>query len=200
MASAEPSAPMRWRCAVCGGPLVPSDGSFPRANGELASLVGSARARAMAVGWAAAAAVLAAVGLLTLPLALLLWSASHVAGLILTVVAGAAVALAAASALRSRARGAEARAKLDEAWRTVADELLHARGAANLTAPELARALQTDEAHAEALLSGLSVEGHARVAVDDDAQLSYRFAAEAEGAGSEAAEAPPAAQPARRTP
>jgi hypothetical protein len=179
LASAEPSASVRWRCGVCGGPVVPSDGSFPRANGELASLVAAARARGIAIGWVAAAIVLFASALIALPIVLLLWSHAHVAAVVVASVAGTSMALGAVSATRYRARNAEARAKLDDAWRTVADELLRARGM-DVTAPELARALQTDDAHAESLLSELSAEGHARVAVGDDAQLSYRFTSEAE--------------------
>ncbi len=180
VSNAEPSPSMRWRCAVCGGPVVPDDGSFPRTHGEVGKLVGAARARAMAVGWVAAAIVLSGVAVIALPLAVLLWSAAHVAGLVLGTVAGMALALAVASTGRYRARGAEWRARLDDAWRMVADELLKARGNREVTASELALALRTDEGHAEALLSGLSAQGHARVAVGDDAQLSYRFTAEAE--------------------
>ncbi len=133
----------------------------------------------MAFGWAAAAIVLSGAFVIALPLAVVLWSASHVAGLVLGTLAGMTFALAVASGTRYRARGQEGRLKLDEAWRMVAGELLKARGA-EVTAQELARALRTDETHAETLLSGLSAQGHARVAVGDDAQLSYRFAAEAE--------------------
>lgn len=192
VSSAEPSRSMRWRCAVCGGPVVPSDGSFPRTNGEVGRLVGAARARAMAFGWAAAAIVLSSGFVIALPLAVLLWSASHLAGLVLGTVAGMTFALAVASATRHRARSREGRLKLDEAWRMVADEMLKARGA-DVTAPELARAMCTDEPFAEALLSELSAQGHARVAVGDDAQLSYRFAAEAE-ADAEVAAPPGAAR------
>jgi hypothetical protein len=199
LAEVERSTAVRWRCGVCGGPVVPGDGSFPRDDRELASLVAAARARGMAIGWAAGGVVLLATGVIALPVVLLLWSIpiAHVAALAVASVAAAALALAGLSAARYRARAAEARAKLEEAWRSVADELLRARGV-DVTAPDLARALRTDEAHAEALLSGLSSEGHARVAVDDDAQLSYRFAPEAEAEAGAGEASPPGA--ARRSP
>jgi hypothetical protein len=140
----------------------------------------------MAVGWAAAAVTLGMGGLVTLPLALLLWHAAHLAAMVLAVVAGAALTLAFAGATRSRARRAEARVQIDQAWTTVAGELLAARGA-DVTATDVARALQIDERYAETLLSELSAEGRVRVAVGDDAQLSYR---PSPGADTEPAAAP----------
>jgi hypothetical protein len=64
-----------------------------------------------------------------------------------------------------------------------------------MTAADLARCMKTDEPHAERLLSELSALGRARVAVSDEAQLSYRLAGEPE--------APPEGSPeaqARRSP
>ncbi len=170
--AAERSASLRWRCAVCGGPIVPSDGSFRRAGGELASLVGAARSNGMALGWTAAAGVLGVAAMATLLLGLLLWHAAHLAGVLLAVVAGVALALAIGSALRARARRSEARVKLDEAWSTVAGEIVAARGG-DVTAANVAKALSIDEGYAQTLLSELSAEGRVRVAVRDDAQLSY---------------------------
>jgi hypothetical protein len=166
---------MRWRCGVCGGPVVPSEGNVARSGGELASLVAAQRLRAMSMGWLAAAVVLAAVGVMGGGLALLLWIVSHVSALVLGVVAGGAGALAAWSLRRSRARGAEVARKLDDAWELVAGEVLRARGG-EMTSADLARVMRTDEAHAEALLARLSVGGRARVAVRDDAELAYRVA------------------------
>jgi hypothetical protein len=176
VAAAERSPTLRWRCAVCGAPVVPSDGSFPRGHGELPNLVGAARANAMAFGWTAATVVFAGVAALTASVALLLWGGTHGAAAILAVVAGSALALAAASGLRARARRGEAGAQIDRAWRGVTAELLAARGTA-LTPRDLMRALPLDEPIAEHLLAELSAEGRARVAVGEDAQLSYRVAA-----------------------
>jgi hypothetical protein len=179
-AAIERSALLRWRCAVCGGPVVPSDGSFPRASGEIGDLVRAARTSAMSLGWAAAAVVLAGGGFVMALLGLLLWRAAHLPAMVLGVVAGASLALSFASTLRSRARRADSRAALDRAWTAVAGELLAARGK-DVTASDLARALSTDEAAAEEILSALSAEGRVRVDVRDDAQLSYRSSPDAAG-------------------
>lgn len=172
-AAAEPSATMRWRCAVCGGPLVPSDASFPRSGAELGSLVGAARASAMAFGWTAAAITLGIVASFALVVALVLGHAAPMGAMVLGIVGGVAATLALAGGLRARNHRGEARNRVEQAWASVAGELLAARGGA-LTAADVARALSIDEPYAERLLSELSAEGRVRVAVRDDAQLSYR--------------------------
>jgi hypothetical protein len=144
-----------------------------RSSAELANLVAAQRMRAMALGWVAAAVVLGAMATMALGVAMLVWLASHLAGFVFAALAGAAATLCAAAARRSGKRNAQARAKLEEAWEQVADEVLRARGA-ELTAADLARAMRTDEGHAEALLARLSVSGRARVDVRDDAELAYR--------------------------
>lgn len=172
-AAAEPSATLQWRCAVCGGPLVPSDTSFPRSGAELGSLVGAARASGMAFGWTAAAITLGIVAAFALVVALVLGHAAPMGAMVLGIVGGAAATLAIAGGLRANNRRREARNLVEQAWASVAGELLAARGGA-LTAAEVARALSIDEPYAERLLSELSAEGRVRVAVSDDAQLSYR--------------------------
>jgi hypothetical protein len=151
----------------------------------------------MALGWTAAAGVLGVAAMTTLLLGLLLWHAAHLAGVLLAVVAGVAFALAMGSALRARARRSEARVKLDEAWSTVAGELVAARGG-DVTAANVAKALSIDEAYAQTLLSELSAEGRVRVAVRDDAQLSYTpapaTAVEAETSDAGRAGGPPGAR------
>jgi hypothetical protein len=127
----------------------------------------------MALGWIAAAVVFGAAAATSLPLALLLWRVAHLAAMAIALVAGAALALAAFSALRARGRRAQARAKMHQAWTTVAGELVAARGS-DVTSADVARALSIDERYAEDLLSELSAEGRVRVAVGEDAQLSYR--------------------------
>ena len=174
LAEVEPSTALRWRCAVCGGPLVPTP-DVQRPQGELASLVRAQRARAMALGWTAAVVVLTFMGLMGGGLGLLLWSASHLAAGVLGGIGAASFLFALISKTRSSARNGEARAALDQAWQQAANEVLQARGG-ELTAPELARVMRTDQEHAEALLSGLSAGGRARVEVRDDAELAYRVA------------------------
>jgi hypothetical protein len=169
----EPGGSLRWRCAVCGGPVVPTDGDIARSNAELAHLVRSHRARAMALGWLGASFVLGSIAAMAVGVALLLWLASHVAAVLLGLVALGAATLAALSLGRSRRRKAEAREALDEAWQHVASEVLRARGG-DTTAADLARIMSTDETHAEGLLGRLSALGHARVDVRDDAELAYR--------------------------
>jgi hypothetical protein len=184
-ARVERSAALRWRCGVCGGPIVPIDEGVARPHGELAHLVTAQRTRAMAVGWMAAAAVLGAIAVMGLGLAALVWLASHAAALVVGVVAGAAGALAWSSRRRAKARGSESRAALDQAWEVAAGEVVRTRP--ETTAAELATAMQTDEDHAQALLASLSAAGRVRVDVRDDAELAYRAdesaaTADAEGA------------------
>src|SRR5579862_4692212 len=116
IAAAEPSATMRWRCAVCGGPLVPSDGSFPRSGAELGSLVGAARASAMAFGWTAAAITLGVVASFALVVALVLSHAAPGGAMVLGFVAGTAATLAFAGAMRARSRRGDVRALVEKAW------------------------------------------------------------------------------------
>lgn len=173
VAHVEPSAALRWRCAVCGGPLVPTEGDLARSDGELPHLVRSHRARAMALGWLAASFVLGAIGAMAVGVALLVGLVSHLAAALLGVVAVVAGVLAVSSLRRSRRRKAEARAELDQAWDRVAGEVLSARRE-DTTAADLARIMSTTEDHAEGLLSRLSAHGRARVDVRDDAELAYR--------------------------
>jgi Flp pilus assembly protein TadB len=178
LAAVEPSVALRWRCTVCGGPVVPTDDDVARSNGELADLVRSHRARAMALGWMAGALVLCAIALMALGVALLAWFASHVTALLLVAIAGAAATLALISGRRSKRRRDEAREQLDQAWEHVAGEVLAARGG-DTTAADLARVMRTDVGQAETLLGRLSASGRARVDVREDADLAYRVSNDA---------------------
>jgi hypothetical protein len=160
-ARVEPDHALRWRCGVCAGPVVPADGLAARSDEELADLVAAQRQRAMALGWRAAALVLGAIGVMALGVAALLVGASAPAAIVLAVLAALAAGLAWASARRARRRAAEARARLEGAWQRVAEELLRAH-AGGLTAAQLAQGMHTDEAHAQALLSGLPAAGRQR--------------------------------------
>jgi hypothetical protein len=192
VANVEPSASLRWRCAVCGGPLVPTEEGIPRSDGELPHLVRSHRARAMALGWLAAFFVLGSIAAMAVGVALLVWFASHAAAALLGLVGAGAATLAVVSLGRSRRRRAEARAELDHAWDRVAGEVLRARSG-DTTAADLARIMSTKEDHAEGLLSRLSAQGGARVDVRDDAELAYRVSDEGAAPGNGDAESPEAA-------
>ena len=151
------------------------EGVTVRSHEELADLVAAQRLRAMGVGWTAAAIVLGIVALMTGGLALALWAASVHAYLVLAVLTAGAAVLSVAGSRKARRRNAEARDRIEQAWEKAAGNVLAARGA-ELTAPELAAMMQTDQAHAESLLGRLSAHGRARVDVRDDAELAYRVA------------------------
>ena len=192
VAHVEPSPSLRWRCAVCGGPVVPTEGDIARSDGELPHLVRSHRARAMALGWLAAFFVLGSIAAMAVGVALLVGFASHAAAALLGLVGAGAATFAVVSLGRSRRRRAEARAELDHAWDRVAGEVLTSRRE-DTTAADLARIMSTKEDHAEGLLSRLSAHGHARVDVRDDAELAYRVSDEGAAPGKDDAESPEAA-------
>ena len=154
--------------------MVPSEG-VQRAHKELASLVRAQRARGIAVGWTAGVVLLACIAVMAAGVAALLWTSAHVGALVLTGIGVGSALLAIISRGRAAAGNAKARAALEEAWQRAASEILEAR-AGELTAAQLADVMRTDDAHAEALLSGLSATGRARVEVRDDAELAYRVA------------------------
>jgi len=163
---------LRWRCAVCGGPVVPAGPGMPRTHRELARLVTAQRLRAAALGWMVAAVAFAVAGVLAGALAALLVLGSSLG-------AGVLAAIAASCAIgsfwcrrRARRRRDDAAASLEEAWEQVAAEVL-AAGRGLLTADEVARTMRTRLPHAESLLSRLSASGDARVLVGEDAELLY---------------------------
>jgi MFS family permease len=172
LAQLERGGLLRWRCGVCGGPVVPTARDVARTNNELADLIAAQRARGMAIGWIASALLFGMVGATMLVLALPLSLGSRAVALLFGVVGGIAAVISATSARRAANRNAVARAKLDEAWEQVAAELIDA-GGLEVTAPDLARAMHTDDEHAEVLLTHLSARGRVRVAVRDDAELAY---------------------------
>ena len=145
LARVEPSAALRWRCAVCGGPLVPTEGGVARSNGELASLVRVAAARAMALGWIAAAFVLGAIAVMARRRRAPLWASHRTsrrpssASLALAALVAAGVSLR-----RARRRDAPRRAR-SSTWRgsSVAGEVLARAGGRDRRPRELAR----DDAH-----------------------------------------------------
>ncbi len=176
-ASAERHRHLRFRCGVCGGPVVPAERETARTTSELASLVAAQRAHAMALGWIAAAFVLGVIAAMNAVLAsLLFWAGVRVAPAVLAAVTALAIALSIASALAGSARRAEVRRQLDAAWENVAEDVIRSRGR-TVSAPELAAALSTDEPYAASLLSTLSSHGRAHARVRDDAELGYEVEA-----------------------
>jgi hypothetical protein len=163
---------LRWRCGVCGGPVVPADGHLARSHGELANLVAAQRAHGMALGWTGAAVTLWALAVTATALAALLALASWLTASVLAAVAAIAGLVAAYAMRRAKNKRADARARLDEAWEQVAGELLGARGD-QMTADDVARTMHTERDHAEGLLARLSARGNVRVVVRDDADLGY---------------------------
>ncbi len=196
VAAVERSRRLRWRCAVCGGPVVPTEQGVARSQGELASLVRAQRAHAMAFGWRAGAIMLGLVAVLGIGFAMLLLFASHLAAGVIGGIALGAGMLAILLAGRARARDADASDALEDAWQKVAAEVLAAR-AGQTTAAQLARAMQTDEDHAQALLGKLSASGRVRVDVRDDAELAYRAEPSERAADADAADAEDAAAAAK---
>lgn len=162
---------------MCAGPVVPTAPGLPRDDGEIASLVGAQRAGGMRLGWIGVTFVLGAIASMALGLTLLVGLAAHSASAVLVALATGATVLAVLAGRRARRAGAEARAKRDEAWVHVAEEVMRAR-AGQVTAQELATAMQTDVGRAEELLSRLSATGKTRVEVRDDAELAHQLAAE----------------------
>lgn len=163
---------------MCAGPVVPTPPGLPRDAGEIGSLVAAQRAGGMRLGWIAVTFVLGAIASMAVGVALLVGLAAHTASAVLAALAIGATVLAVLAGRRAKRAGKEARAKRDEAWVHVAEEVLRAR-AGEVTAKELATAMQTDEARAEELLSRLSASGRTRVEVRDDAELAHQIAADA---------------------
>jgi hypothetical protein len=175
---AERSALLVWRCGVCGGPVVPAEGLTKRDGGELASLVGAQRARAIGVGWLGATLVFGSIASMAVGLFLLVGLGAPVTpAVVLGALALAGIVLAVLSGRRAARANAEARAKLEDAWAHVAEEVMRVR-VGEVTAKDLAKAMQTDETRAEKLLARLSAAGRVRVEVRDDADLAYRAESE----------------------
>jgi hypothetical protein len=168
----EPSAALRWACGVCGGARILGLGAPPSAP-VVRALVGARQKRAAAIGWGVAAFGLAFAGFAAAGLALILWFASHAAGVVVGVVA-AMVLIGALRARSARARGqAQWTAELDVAYAAAAEQLAKERGGA-ITSADVAQAMRIDVAVADAILGALAVQSNVRVDVGDDAELHYR--------------------------
>ena len=176
LAGLEISPHLRYRCLVCGGPRVPIVGVRVARSQREAKPLGIARS-AQRSAW----------------LYRLLWVASGVLGsfsfsvtlMLLLVFSGlgslwslsllfAAIPLALAWWANKRSRRARqtASAAMDDAWASVAHELLAARDR-ELTSAELAEAMLTSEAHADRLLARLNADDEVRSHITDEGQVTY---------------------------
>lgn len=163
----------RWVCAVCGGPRIP--GGFggdesKNALREAKTLLGGAtRAKARAIAWT----ILAVLATLVVVAASAKEAIAATVALLLMAVVPAFLAVRARGQGSKRKENADA--ALDRAWLAAAEEVAtkHAKG---VTAKELGKALQIDEARADALLTKLAVHDKTRIDVGDDAEVRYSAA------------------------
>lgn len=156
-------------CAICRGPRIV--GGF---GGDVTAHALREQQRALAMARASSiatvfqgllAAIVTVIGLVAHP--------ATIVGTALVVVF-AALPLLLALRSRSRAQAARATAKSasDRAWQAAAEDVA-AQTAAGITASGLAAKLEIDEAHADRLLTALTVHDRTRIDVGDDAKVRY---------------------------
>ena len=160
----------RWVCAMCGGPRIP--GGFggdesKNALREAKTLLGGAtRAKARAIAWT----------ILAVLATLVVLAASAKEALLATIALSLMAIVPAILAVRARGQGTKrkenADAALDRAWLAAAEEIA-AKSKKGVTAKELGKALQIDEARADKLLTQLAVHDKTRIDVGDDAEVRY---------------------------
>lgn len=169
IADVERSEVLRFRCRVCGGPRVPvSDSAIERSGAERKSLTRARVAHAKSTAWTMGAGVLAGASVLSLLVSIAVLSVAS-PGLLPTLlvllfaVAPAAVAfLAWARAKRARRETLDA---VESAYAAVTREIVGQRDE-EMTATELAKLLDIEEADAELLLAQVSVDTFVRARVD----------------------------------
>jgi hypothetical protein len=169
----EPHPVLVWRCGACGGPRIPVDLDVARTGKELALLRAGKDAHAGAFGWRAGGIALTVIAVMAILFGGLLALVTLMGGGVIATIG--VLSLITAFTLFSRAKKADgaARDKMVEAWAFVAGEVLKSLGR-EVTAPQLAQAMRTSEAHAEAVLKKLSVDDRVGMRVsDEDAQIYY---------------------------
>lgn len=172
----EISAKLRYRCLICGGPRVPIVGaSIARSRREAKPL---ARARS-AQRWAfwyrllwIAGGVLGGFSFSVTLLVLLLFSGLGSVWSLSLLFAALPLLVALWARQRSKRARKTAEAELDDAWTSVAHEILAAHDRA-LTSAELAELMLTSEAHADRLLARLNVDDRVFSHVTDEGQVTY---------------------------
>jgi len=176
LTAVEPSATLRFRCQVCGGPRVVVDDDAVQLSGrEQRALKRAHRQRLRVVSWGAGAAVAGSFGALAALLAvvvLLVASPGVFGTLSLLLMAAAPLVVAALAWRKARHFRDERNAALDEAWTRAGIELLQQRGE-ELTGHEIVESMHLDEPHDETLLALLRAHEAVRTRVTDDGELSY---------------------------
>lgn len=155
---------------MCGGPRIPGGfGGLEAENAlrEAKTLFSAAtRAKARSVAWTVLA-VLAT---------LVVIAATAKEALAATVILLIMAIVPAFLAVRARGQGSKRKdngdAALDRAWLAAAEEIA-AKQKNGVTAKELGKALQIDEARADKLLTELAVHDKTRIDVGDDAEVRY---------------------------
>jgi hypothetical protein len=159
-------------CANCRGPRIVANlggEAAKRALREQQRALTTARALSMAtVVQALIAATITTVGLLVNPSSVKAWAIWFAIGMVPLLLA-----------LRSRSRAAKARAEAEaaseRAWQAAA-EAVAAKANDGVTAEGLATALGIEPAHAERLLTSLTVHERTRIDVGNDAEVRYSAA------------------------
>lgn len=172
----ELSPQFRYRCRICGGPRVPMTGAHAARSGrEAVHLATAKRASRWEIFFKVLWVLSGVVGGITFIatfLMLLLFSGLGSAWASLLIFG--AVPLLAAFWARHRARQSAntSRDALEQAWTSVAHEVLeHTDG--ELTAGDLAAKLLTGEQHADELLARLNVDDEVRSRVTDGGEVVY---------------------------
>ena len=201
VAAVEPSAGLRFRCQICGGPRVVIDApGIVRSGREIPALKAAQHQRFRIAAWRVGAGALAGLSMISLlvVLTVLLLVSPGVAGT-LTALSLVAVPVVLAAVLWSKAarRRAEQQTALDEAWSLAARDALEQRGE-ELSAADLARIMHLRDDEAEQLLADLSLNDHVRSRVTDGGDVLYsagalkpRMRIDADTHRGQAAEQPP---------
>jgi len=175
-AGLEASPRVFYRCRVCGGPRVPSVGAgIERSHRENEHLKAARRARRSELLYHAAwiaTGVVGGVSLLMTLLALLLFSGLFTGWAGLLAFPALPVLLSLWARKRTRKARETRQEALDQAWASVAHEILE-QSPRELTSADLAHGMLTSESHADRLLARLNVDDQVRSRVTDDGQIGY---------------------------
>ena len=187
----EASARFRWVCGACGGPrLATKDISALSDERVLRELRKADAARKHAFARRVLATGLAATGTLVAVLGAVLAGASMFVSMALLAIAIGFFLPAVIMGRAARRFSKEAQRSTFAAWEAAAELVLRSAGR-DLSGPELAQLLGTDEADVERMMSFLSADNRARIDVAG-AELVY---AHAEAAYAGKHELEPAAEP-----
>ena len=176
-----PSDTLRYACDVCGGPRIPAAPGVSRSGREVSVLKAAQRERQRSTAWRVGAGVVAAFGILSLTVTMLALFAAQ-ASIVGTAIAGGVAAVPFVFAGIAWRKGAAHRKELDrhldEGWALAASDVMRSAsevgdGDHELTAPELAEALQVDDEEAERVLSRMTIHDFVRARVNDDGEVAY---------------------------